>query len=68
MSIYVCLCSIQACKVGNYRVAEMLIFYGAELDYQSNTGATPLHVSAFNNEVSDKMFNYCKTESFFNIN
>lgn len=30
----------------------MLIFYGAELDYQSSTGATPLHVCAFNNEVS----------------
>ncbi|XP_067950717.1 protein shank-like isoform X2 [Watersipora subatra] len=42
----------QACKVGNYKVAEMLIFYGAELDYQSHTGATPLHISAFNNELS----------------
>ncbi|KAF6025186.1 SHANK3 [Bugula neritina] len=41
----------QACKIGNYRVAEMLIFYGAELDYQNGSGATPLHISAFNNEL-----------------
>ena len=40
--------------MGNYKVAEMLIFYGAELDYQSSTGATPLHVCAFNNEVTNK--------------